>query len=159
MPGSYRFCRALLLVLLWATSTFAIPLNEYRDQVKKAIDSVNLLSQTTEGRTELQQAEFVSVNLGSARSALPLTETVEWQGTSFTTDNSWFAHDLERFEKLTGSPDGRARVLDRIRERLHALQDRLEETSKGEQTRSLSDDELRGRLAAILPAPGICQRS
>lgn len=150
IPGSFRFGGALLLLLFWAPSAFAIPFSEYRDQVKKAIDAVNLLSQSTEGQTDSQRAESELANLRSAGSTLPRSEMVEWNGTSFTTDNSWFADDLEQFQKTTRSDLAGARLLDRIRERLQALQDRLAETSNGEQSNRFSNDEMRGRLAAIL---------
>jgi hypothetical protein len=78
---------------------------------------------------------------------------VEWHDISFTTDNSWFADDLERFEKTTRSDPAATHSLDRIQERLQALQERLAETSNGQQALQLSDDEMRGRLAAILQRP------
>jgi Domain of unknown function (DUF4129) len=144
-----HFC-ALLVVLIWATVSLAIPFSEYRDHVKKAIDSLNLLTEKKEGQTDSQRAESRSANLGSARAALPRSEIVEWQGTSFTTDNSWFVDDLKAFEEATDSEVVRARLLAEIHERLRALQQRLEESDKAEQTPSLSEDELQGRLAAIL---------
>ena len=144
---------ALLLVLLWANVNFAIPLKEYREQVKRALNSLELITQTEEGQSESQRAEFVSANVRAARQALPRTETVEWQGSSQVTDNSWLDDDLKEFERTLGSEDSRARLLHRILERLQALQERLEEADKGEAAGKLSKEEMQGRLAAILQRP------
>ena len=127
-----------------------MPFNDYRDHVKKAIHSLDLLTETHEGQTEAQRAESSSANIRATREALPRNERVEWQGTSFITDNSWLDGDLKELEGMQASDANRARLLDRIHERLLALLERLEETDKGERTQGLSKDEMQGRLAAIL---------
>ena len=127
-----------------------MPFNDYRDHVKKAINSLDLLIETREGQTEAQRAESISANIRSLREALPRTERVEWQGTSFITDNSWLDDDLKELEGMRASDANRTRLLDQIHERLLALLERLEETDKGERTQALSKDEMQGRLAAIL---------
>lgn len=145
-----RHFLALLLLLFWATSSLAIPFNEYRDHVRKAIESLNLLTQNKEGLSDAQLTESWSATLSSARAALPREEIVEWQSTSFTTDNSWFDDNLKEFEEAKESEAVRSRLLDQIRERLQALSERLEETANGQQNPGLSEDEIKGRLAAIL---------
>ena len=150
LPGISRWLSVALLVLLWATSGLAIPFSDYRDHVKKAINSLDRLTQTGEGQTQAQRAEFISANIRSVAEALPRSERVEWQGTSFETDNSWLHDDLKELAGMPLADPNRVRSLDRIRERLQALQERLEETSKGEGTGAVSKDEMQGRLAGIL---------
>jgi hypothetical protein len=150
VSGICRLSFALVLVLFWAASAFAIPFNDYRDRVKEAINSLERLAQPREILSEAQRTEFIAANIRGAREALPGSERVEWQGTSFAVDNSWLDDDLKEWEAMQSADANRARVLDRIHERLQALYERLEETDKGDVTGGLSKDEMQGRLAAIL---------
>ena len=150
LRACFRLLCAALLVLLSASVSLSIPFNDYRDHVNKAISALDRLIQSKEGQTESQRADSISEIIRSTRQALPRTEMVQWQGTSFVADNSWLDDDLKEFEAMPALDANRARLLDRIRERLQALQERLEETSKAEQTQGLRKDEMKGRLTAIL---------
>ena len=140
----------LLLVLIWGNAIFGSPLRDYRERVKKAISSLDLLHEIEE-LPPSQRDVFVLTNLRLVREALPRKETVEWNGTNFLTDNSWLDDELKEFEKISASD--RAPVLDRILEQLQALEERLEEIDKTVGSTSPSKSELNARLAAILHRP------
>lgn len=148
--GASRLPGVLLLVLFCTSSGLATGFSDYRDHVRQAIASIDRLSQTPEGESATERSEFIASHIRSAREALPRSERIEWQGTSFVTDNSWLDDELKEFEGMQFIDANRIRLLERIRERLQALQERLEETDKAEETRGPGKDEMQGRLAAIL---------
>jgi len=139
----------LLLVLFWASPSFAIPLSDYRDHVKKAVYYLDQLKQIREAPAETQRTEFIASLVRSVREAVPRTERVQWLDTSFETDNSWLDDDLKEWEGMPPADARRARLLDRTHERLQALNERLEETARGESAQP-GKDEMKGRLTAIL---------
>jgi Domain of unknown function (DUF4129) len=141
---------ALLLVLLWAQVSLAISLSRYRDHVKKARESIELLAETEEGQSESQRQRFVSANVQAARDALARTEIVEWNGTTFTTDNSWLDDELKQFEQLSESDARRAQIQNRILERLEALAERLEELDRPGVAHRPSKAQMKEHLGAIL---------
>ena len=138
-----------MLVLIWANASLAIPLRQYRESVKKAIGALDLLHDT-----ELHPPSYrdivVATNARAAREALPRQETVEWRGTSFDVDNSWLHDQLTELEKSADSESDRAPLLDRILERLQALEARLEEIDKAVASSALGKKEMSERLASIL---------
>lgn len=146
-------CRAvfaLALMLLSASVSSAIPLREYSERVKRAIGALDLI-QVTELQPPSSRDTFVAANLRAARVALPRTEVVEWNGTSFVVDNSWLDEQLKEVEKLAASGSVRTSVLDRILERLQGLAERLEEIDKAEV--ASGKEQMKQRLAAILNRP------
>jgi hypothetical protein len=145
----WRTTFSLALVLTWATACFAIPLTEYREHVKKAISALDLIH-VTEQRLPSERDAFVAANLSVARRELPSQETVEWNGTTFSIDNSWFADGLLEIEKVAGSAWRRTPLLDQTLERLQALQARLDEIEKAATSPEPGKGEMRDRLAANL---------
>jgi hypothetical protein len=141
---------SLVLVLICAHLTVAVSLDEYREHVKRAISALDQIHEPDESRTPSQQDAFIAAQVRSAREALPPHETIQWSGTNTTVDNSWLDDELREFEKLSVSDPNRALTLYRIRERLRALQDRLQETDKTTQTAQPSKAEMSDRLTTIL---------
>lgn len=148
-----RLGAAVILLLCWANAGVAIPFSEYRNHVKEALSSFELFTQTEDGEVEAQRAANMATQIRSLRATLPRTQAVEWQGISFTADNSWLDDDLKKLEGMPFSNANRTPLLDEIRERLQALQERLDETDKGSGTSQVSKDEMKGRLVAILQRP------
>jgi Domain of unknown function (DUF4129) len=155
--GTLRQCRfrlaGMLLILLWANAAFAMSLDQYRDRVKRALNSLELLTASEETQTQSQRRAFVSENIRAAREVLPRIEKIEWNGASFSADNSWLDDELKQFEKLSDADPERERVLARILERLQALLDRLDEIYKGNEKAAHSKHEMKDRLVAILKRP------
>jgi hypothetical protein len=84
-----------------------------------------------------------------ARQALPRKETVEWQGHTFGADNGWLDDQLKDVERSDTTTSARSLSLQRILERLEALDERLEEVDKYQGTWPDKSD-ARDRLATIL---------
>jgi Domain of unknown function (DUF4129) len=147
-----RLALSLLFVPLWASVTFAIPLREYRQHVKVAIDALDLLNEDEEGQTETQRALSLSSSVHTAREAMPRSLKVEWDGATIDVDNSWLDDDLRQIEKQSSSGADGAFVLDRVLERLKAVQDRLLEIEQ-QPADAVSKAEMNSRLAAILLRP------
>jgi len=146
----WRFILPLLLVLFCQNVCFAIPLSEYHKRVQKALEALDLLTEKEEGQTELRRAAFVAANVRAAREALPRTEKVEWNGTSYNVDNSWLDEELKEFERLSDVDPDRAHVLDRILERLEGIEERLQEIDRPGSAAAAGAAEMKQRLAAIL---------
>ena len=148
--SSWQLILSLALVLFCANATFAISLDEYRDHVKQAIGALDLIHVSDEGQTQSQQNDFIAANLRRAREALPPHETIHWDGVDMRTDNSWLDDELREFEKLSTSDPNRALTLDRILERLQALEERLAEIDKAVRTSPPGKAEMKDRLGTIL---------
>jgi Na+-transporting methylmalonyl-CoA/oxaloacetate decarboxylase gamma subunit len=146
----WRFIPALLFVLFCGNVCSAIPLSEYHKRVQKALDALDLLTEKEEGQTDLQRVAFVAANVRTAREALPRSEKVEWNGTSYDVNNSWLDEELKEFERLSNGDPDRAHVLDRILERLKGIEERLEEIDRPGSAATASQAEMKQRLAAIL---------
>ncbi|MDQ2855591.1 MAG: DUF4129 domain-containing protein [Acidobacteriota bacterium] len=140
---------SLVLVLTWASACFAISLTEYREHVKKAISALEWIHET-EQQLPSERDAFVAANLRVARTELPSQETVEWNGTTFNVDNSWFEKGVLEIEKVAGSAWRRAPLLDQTLEQLQALQARLDEIEKAVPSPAPGKGEMRDRLAANL---------
>ena len=141
---------SLALVLIWAHLTYGISLDEYREQVKKAIGVLDQIHETDEGMAQSQRETIIAAGVRSAREALPPHESIQWNGTTTSVDNSWLDDELKEFEKLSTSDSNHSLTLDRIVERLQALQERLQEIDKEAQAAPASKAEMNDRLATIL---------
>jgi hypothetical protein len=138
---------ALVLVVLCANASFAIPLSEYREHVKKAIGALDLIH-VAELHPPSYRDTVVAANLREARAALPRNETVEWNRTSFVVDNSWLDEQLKELEKPAASESERTPVLDRLLERLQGLAERLDEVDNA--VASPGKEDMKERLARVL---------
>lgn len=145
----WRIIFLLTLGLTWATACFAIPLAEYREHVKTAISALDLIHDT-EQRLPSERGAFVAANIAVARRELAREETVEWNGTTFNVDNSWFEQGLREIEKVADSKSKRTPLLDQTLERLQGLQARLNEIDKAVISTAPGKGEMRDRLAANL---------
>jgi hypothetical protein len=141
---------ALLLITLCAGICLARPLSEYQRHVQQAVSALDTLAQFDEGETDEARLTRITETLVAVRSALPATENVEWEETSFTVDNSWLHRELEKFEKAPAAERGKA--LTPITERLQALAYRLEEIEKAKPTNASKAD-AKKKLGEILQRP------
>ena len=148
-----RLLSTLLLILVCASASFAIPLGEYRERVRKAIASLDLLHEMDELQTPSQKGEFVLTNIRAAREALLFKEAVEWNGARFNVDNSWLEVELKALEQLSSVDINRSAGLERVLERLQAIAERLAEIEKSETSSSPTRAEMNERLTAILRRP------
>jgi len=137
----------ILVLLACAPVAQAIPLDQYHDRIQQAIRALDTLTQSDETETETARSARVTTTLTGVRGIVPASETVEWDGTNFTADNSWLHRELERFEKES-EPERRL-LLTHITQRLQALEERLAEI-KNAKPKGLNKAEAKGKLGEIL---------
>lgn len=154
-PGrkSLTICFAVLLSLVCFSRISAATFADYRHRVSQAVKLCEQL-QATDGNEELSQPEqFNTASAARIRELLPAQETVLLEGQSVMVDNAWLDEALQRYEQTGSGQARRAEALNRIVERLHALDERLGEMQRGESAIKIDKDGDKGRLAEILRRP------
>jgi hypothetical protein len=141
---------AVLLIIFSAVIISAKPLSDYQAHVQQAVTALDTLAQSDEGETDAARLTRIAETLTAVRSALPATENVEWDDTTFQVDNSWLHRELERFEKAPPAEQHKSLTL--ITERLQALAQRLEEIKQAKSLSASKADATR-KLREILQRP------
>jgi hypothetical protein len=86
------------------------------------------------------------------REMLPAKETVVLDGLSVPVDNSWLYEELSAYDK-SNTMRKRSESLARIAERLHAIDERIQEIRRPKVNAASDKDADKGRLAEILRRP------
>lgn len=141
---------AFLLLLLGAGSTAAMPLDEYRTRIKEALAELSELWDGEVTETPAEHAARARTAFDKVRKIVPAEETVEWEGGRVKVNNSWLGEELNKYERLDSEDAERGAVLNRIGQRLLALQDRLEELSGEKRSKASAKEQEKARLEAIL---------
>lgn len=149
-----RFFAALALTCLFAPLTIAIAvtLDDYQHRVTAAAALVEEIRDAGEDESNPQPEAFITTNLIRVRQMLPAKETVMLDGLSVTVDNSWLHEELSGYEKSTWTRK-RSASLARIAERLHAIDERIQEIHRRKIDAASDKDADKGRLAEILRRP------
>jgi hypothetical protein len=142
---------ALTCVLGYFNSARATTLSDYQHRVSAAAALIEELRGAGKDESNPQPEQFITTNLTRVRHMLPAKETVLLDGQSLPVDNSWLHQELAAFEK-TNHRAARVELLDRIAERLRAIDQRLDEMKRS-QARATDKDADKGRLAEILRRP------
>ncbi|HEX8650560.1 MAG TPA: DUF4129 domain-containing protein [Pyrinomonadaceae bacterium] len=146
-----RPASALLLLLVCAQLSQAIPLAEYRERVGSAATALESLSLLYKDEEEEDYAARRAATLRSVRQDIPPSETVEFSGTTMRVENAWLHEALKDYEGLWVSDPRSTSTLKRITERLHALDERLKEVEAGKPEAAAEGKEAgRKRMATIL---------
>jgi hypothetical protein len=146
-----RFSFALLVILLAAGSTFAMPLDEYRERLQQSVTTLDELWEGEETETVEKYAARAHNAFEKVRRLVPSDETIEWDGGRVKVNNSWLGEELNKYERLPLSDMQRGEVLTRISQRLLALVERMNELDGlNESTASKTKDQEKARLTAIL---------
>ena len=136
----------LFCLLFPSLNAFGKTLAEYRAGVKSAAEYTReLLDYVDEGERD---AAFEREVLAEIRKALPVTERVEWEGSSIETSNHWLEAKLKAFEE-TGEWSERGLILTEIVERLSAIEAKINEL-EAPAVSDRSKDEDKRKLAEIL---------
>jgi hypothetical protein len=138
---------SILLFTVCAVASSARPLSEYQKHVQQAVSALDALAQPDEGETEEARLTRITETVAAVRSALPASESVEWNETSFQVDNLWLHRELEKFEKAPAAEQRNS--LTPITERLQALAYRLEEIEKAKSINASKADATK-KLGEIL---------
>lgn len=140
-----RCAFALLLVLFGAGSAVAMPLDEYRERIHQALVELDKLWEEEDATPIDQYAGHVRAAFNKLRELVPLDESIEWEGGRVRVNNSWLTEELKKYEQ---TPAGDS--LERINQRLLALEDRLDELNGQNKVAATSKDAEKARLEAIL---------
>lgn len=155
-PNNSAFAKKLLAAGLFCflflpVHGFAKTLAEYRTSVKSAGDfTEELLDYVSDVLDEGERdIEYEREVLAGMRKTLPVTEKVEWEGTSVETGNQWLEAKLKAFEEETKDWEKRRLILTEISERLSAIEKKIDQLEKPALEERSKDEEKR-RLAEIL---------
>jgi hypothetical protein len=147
------FCVSLLLMVcgsslcVMASTSLAV----YREHVRKAVNALETLTLLDEDEDETTYVARRTVALRGVRELLPPAETIDFNGATVQADNKWLDEALKKFEEMPSADKQRINTLSRITERLHSLDERLNEMSKGQSSAAASDKEVeKAQLAEIL---------
>lgn len=126
-----HFLSSIAVLIFFAAavpSVQAIPLAEYHRHIKQsmiALQSLDTFIQVDQVEGVWDRARRDVQAIEGVREALPRSETVEWNGSEITVDNSWLHEEFEKYRK--GKLADRADLLRRIRERLQSIDERITE--------------------------------
>lgn len=145
-------CLLILIILASVSTAFATSLTDYRDRVHRSLVLLDSLQTTNESTDYESRQNRISNTLAEVFRLLPITETVETEGSSVQVDNAWLQTSLQQYVRTTSSDDYRKRVLTEVTGRLDALDNALAELEKvaSPNASTTSKDEARARLTNIL---------
>ena len=141
-----RFALAAAIFLFCASSTQAIPLAEYRQNVRNTAQALESLQKAVAGKG----AANVAGTLNYVRQQLPAGQKVELQNGEFDIDNSWLEASLKEIE--AAPREKQSELLQAAGERLGAIEQRLRELEAA-QAAARSKSEDKQKLEEILRRP------
>ena len=118
-----RIALAAFVLLMIVVPAHAVSFDEYRDQVQRAVTALDSLAQTDEDESTFDYAQRSAVTVQGVRDVLPRSQTVEWDGMTFTVDNAWLHEELDKLSNIQQAEH--ERVIERVKERLQAIAERL----------------------------------
>ena len=150
VDASPKFCctiAAVLVLLAFAARANAIDAAAYKAQIDKArTHVVELLELTADAESGSYDPDAERNALAAVRSALPETETIEWQGQTVEVSNQAVYVRLKSFENEE-NPTKRAIYLTEADELMSALSTQLAAPPSADVR---SKDEYKRKLAEIL---------
>ena len=147
----------ITLALLGITATAsAIPLSEYHKNLQKAINGLDTLAVVDEGETNESYQHRLVETSNSVRHIVPEKESVEYDGSTYTVDNSWLHKKLDEFEASTSTDQLliRKQLIDRLR----SIEERVSDLERATTVNALSKTEANQKLAEILSRPDYATR-
>jgi hypothetical protein len=138
------------LLLISPLNALAASLSEYREKVRTAASRADDLYFVDKGDTGIVVAPsgFERETIAKLRKTLPVSERVEWQGTSIETNNQWLQDRLDEYEKEKDAAK-RATIISGVRERLWSIELKLNEL-ENPSVSNRTKDEDKQKLGEIL---------
>jgi len=146
-----RIAIITLAFLGMAGHVSAIPLGEYHKNLQKAINALDTLAQIDEEETSESYQHRLIDTSNSVRHVVPEKESVEYDGTSYTVDNSWLHKKLDEFE-ASGAAD-RMLLHQQLIDRLRSIEERINDLERAKSVNGLSRTEANQKLSEILSRP------
>ena len=139
---------ALLVLLIACTSVSAVPLSDYHQNLKRAIETLEPLTQIDDEEAVDDIQHLFEESSKTVRSILPEHETVEYEGDVYKVDNSWLHKSLDELNQS----ENRSSRLTQILESLHALESRVADRQAPGRLAD-SKEQAKSRLENILTRP------
>lgn len=142
---------ASLLILSGAMSAFAMPLAEYRSRIHQAIAELESATKIENHESAQEHDYRLARVFNTVMQLVPLYQPVEWEDTKILVNNDWLENELKNFQQVSRSSLHSAEILQRVIERLHALEDRLTELDSRNSTAvtTAGKSQEKARLEAI----------
>jgi Domain of unknown function (DUF4129) len=139
---------SLLVLLVTCTNVAAVPLSDYHQNIKRAIETLEPLDKIDEESDSHDIDNVFAESTKSVGSILPEHQTVEFEGESYNVDNSWLHKSLDELDKSANRSNKLAQLLNA----LHALEARVaDRESPGRLAES--KEQAKSRLENILKRP------
>jgi hypothetical protein len=135
---------SLLVLLVTCSNVAAIPLANYHENLKRAIETLQPLTEVDDDAL----VNDLDESSKTVRSILPEHQTVEFEGDSYNVDNSWLHKSLDELNQSASRPIKLAQILESLR----SLEARVAE---GQAPGRLVDskEQAKSRLENILKRP------
>lgn len=138
--------------MLGAIVTRATTLEVYREQVGRAVQSLEALPQWEKVESQANYTRRIAATLQQVQESLLRLEVIEWNGTTLSVDNKWLAEALARYQQIPAEDKARRDAeLSQMTERVKALDEHLAELAP--QAQAAPKDEEKKKLEAILQRP------
>ena len=148
--------RTLLLLVVSGAFIFpaaaAATLSEYRENITHLKDDLDSMINPAEDTTDAENLSFETDVLKEFPKLLPAQDRVEWQNSVYEINNQWIYDALQRLKKESPPSPKRQTILIEIRERLAALEAKLDELENQTAANSTKDTDKQ-KLAEILRRP------
>src|SRR2546423_7545798 len=102
---------SFILVFMLCVDAWAMPLEDYRARVAAADAAMSRLLElygpAKDDEPQAATSQFKNEEtktLRELRAALPVTEKVEWAGSTLDVNNGWLQTDLDAYEQLPAVP-------------------------------------------------------
>ncbi|MEO8647647.1 MAG: DUF4129 domain-containing protein [Acidobacteriota bacterium] len=139
-----RFCLLVLFSLLLASAAFGVTPTQYRSDIDSAKASIDILTRYLNNGSGPNEPRLVR----DVRERLPVSQRIEWQGSSVESANQWLNARLDAFTSESGF-DKRRQILIEIGERLSAISAAVR-SAEAQSPDQRSKDEDKTKLAEIL---------
>jgi hypothetical protein len=143
---------ATLFIVALCARAQAASFEDYRARVSQAASAIQQLEAPDYYTNDPLQRDSVMQNaLARLRHMLPAQESVLFNGQNIEVDNAWFHEALDEYQKLGHQPERASAVVNRTREQLRGLLQRLDEMKSASSTEG--KDASKARLSEILRRP------
>lgn len=152
--STHRVACLLVVIAAWLflfpVTASAIPLKEYEQKLKEAIEALYTLAEANEDESGSDFENRVNETISQIHATLPQQMMVETDGDVCNVDNAWIHNGLDEFNDLSG--EERQEKLGEIIERLRAIEARVAERMLSE-GRLEDKNQAKNRLDTILARP------
>ena len=139
---------SLLVLLVTCSNVFAVPLSNYHQNIKRAIDTLERLTRVDDEAEVNDLDHQFAESSKTVRLILPEHQTVEFEGDSYNVDNSWLHKSLDELDQSTDRSSKLAQILESLR----ALEARVAERQSPARLAE-NKEQAKGRLENILKRP------